>query len=108
MGRSFDGGGRSASRSFDRGPGPRGPVARNFDRGDRGGNRGPKMSWNKGDGGHHGHGRHNRGRFYAAAPYFYDYGYYDYGYGGGCGWLYRRAVQTGSPYWWNRYEDCID
>ena len=29
---------------------------------------------------------------------YYDYDYdYDYGYGyGGCGWLYRRAVITGS------------
>ena len=23
-----------------------------------------------------------------------------------CGWLYRRAVATGSPYWWNRYYQC--
>jgi hypothetical protein len=41
---------------------------------------------------------------------FYD-GYYDgdyYGnYGGGCGWLYRNAVATGSPYWWNRYQYCV-
>ena len=35
-------------------------------------------------------------------------GYYDYGYyGGGCSWLYRNAVATGSPYWWNRYQYCI-
>ena len=25
---------------------------------------------------------------------------------GGCGWLYRRAVRTGSGYWWDRYEAC--
>lgn len=67
------------------------------------------MSWNKGDGRHHGHGRrHHRGRYFAAAPYFYGYDYgYGY-YGGGCGWLYRRAIETGSPYWWRRYEECID
>lgn len=34
-------------------------------------------------------------------------GYYGYGYGyGGCGWLYRRAVVTGNPYWWDRYYTC--
>ncbi len=44
----------------------------------------------------------------SAAPYFYGYDYYDSGYGSGCGWLYQRAVETGSPYWWRRCEDCID
>ena len=35
-------------------------------------------------------------------------GYYGYGYGyGGCGWLYRQAVYSGSPYWWDRYNACI-
>ena len=29
------------------------------------------------------------------------------GYAGGCGWLYRRAVSTGSSYWWNRYNVCV-
>jgi hypothetical protein len=32
---------------------------------------------------------------------------YAYGYGG-CGWLYRNAVATGSPYWWNRYYACAN
>ena len=27
--------------------------------------------------------------------------------GGGCGWLYRNAINTGSSYWWNRYYECI-
>ncbi len=28
--------------------------------------------------------------------------------GGGdrCGWLHRKALRTGAPYWWDRYEDC--
>lgn len=26
--------------------------------------------------------------------------------GGGCGWLRQRAVRTGSPYWWRRYDLC--
>jgi hypothetical protein len=47
--------------------------------------------------------RRGRGVFFAAGyPYYYN----DYGYGG-CGWLYRRAVATGSPYWWNRYRACV-
>jgi hypothetical protein len=29
-----------------------------------------------------------------------------YAYGDGCGWLYRRAQATGSPYWWQRFEEC--
>jgi hypothetical protein len=47
---------------------------------------------------------HGRRVFFAAGyPYYY---YNDYGYGG-CGWLYRRAVATGSPYWWRRYHECV-
>jgi hypothetical protein len=23
-----------------------------------------------------------------------------------CGWLHRRAVNTGSPYWWKRFKHC--
>lgn len=33
------------------------------------------------------------------------YGVYAYG-GGGCGWLYSRAITTGSAYWWDRYYQC--
>ena len=39
----------------------------------------------------------------------YRYGWYGvpYGYyGGGCGGLYRKAIATRSPYWWNRYYEC--
>jgi hypothetical protein len=46
--------------------------------------------------------RHGRRVFLAAGYPYYDY---DYGYGG-CGWLYRRAVATGSAYWWQRYRAC--
>jgi len=54
-----------------------------------------------GDGGwrHYGGGKH----------YGYRYGWYGvpYGYyGGGCGGLYRKAIATRSPYWWNRYYQC--
>ena len=36
----------------------------------------------------------------------YGLPYIAYGYGGGCGWLYRNAIATGSSYWWNRYYEC--
>ncbi|HSH64053.1 hypothetical protein [Methyloceanibacter sp.] len=29
-----------------------------------------------------------------------------YNYGDECGWLWRRAQATSSPYWWQRYEEC--
>jgi hypothetical protein len=47
-----------------------------------------------------------RGGAFGYVPYGYDdgpYGYYD----GGCRYYYRRAVATGSSYWWNRYYDCV-
>lgn len=68
-------------------------------------------AYSRGHGDHHGHHGRHHGRyvFIAGAPYFYDDYYYGYGEDyGSCGWLYRRAVRTGSPYWWRRYEDCID
>ena len=36
---------------------------------------------------------------YAAPPVVYSYQYS----GGHCAWLRRRARETGSHYWWNRY-----
>ena len=47
-------------------------------------------------------------------PHYRRYGYgawYGlplYSYGGGCGYLYRQAMATGSAYWWNRYRRCRD
>ena len=38
---------------------------------------------------------------------WYGLPYISYGYGGGCDWLYRNALATGSSYWWNRYYECI-
>jgi hypothetical protein len=69
--------------------------------------RGPIAGWSGGR--HHGGHHHHRGRrIIIGAPYLYDYGYYDdYGYyGDDCGWLYRRALSTGSAYWWRRYREC--
>lgn len=48
---------------------------------------------------------HRHGRRHVWAPgiifWFYDGYYY-----GNCSWLYRRAIATGSPYWWERYYQC--
>jgi hypothetical protein len=46
-------------------------------------------------------GNRRRGSYGRYAP-----PYRSYGYGGGCGWLYRNAIATDSPYWWNRYYEC--
>lgn len=53
--------------------------------------------------GHQGfrHGRRFHGGIFIGPPLFH--GYY---YRGGCGWLRRRALVTGSPYWWRRYRLC--
>ena len=39
-----------------------------------------------------------------------DFGIYvgpSYGYSSNCAWLRRRAVATGSSYWWRRYRACL-
>jgi hypothetical protein len=41
------------------------------------------------------------------APLAYGAYYYG-GYGGDCYWLRRRALATGSGYWWDRYNACIN
>ena len=48
------------------------------------------------------HHRRVHRRVFVAAPIYGAY-YYD----NGCNWLRRRALHTGSPYWWNRYYACI-
>jgi hypothetical protein len=81
------------------------------------------MAWNGGPGDWHGHNAwHDHDHFhehFAHNHHFNDHfvgagiglgwwpGYYAYGYGyGGCRWLYRNAVVTGDPYWWDRYYAC--
>jgi hypothetical protein len=56
------------------------------------------------------YGRYKKGHRYAYRyrPYLWGgaaiaYGYYGYS---GCEWLRRNAIATGSPYWWERYNDC--
>ena len=62
----------------------------------------------RGHGGHRRYGRRHGGWpfVYGALP-FIGYGAYSYGYGGSsCGWLWRRYQNTGSRYWYRRWEDC--
>jgi hypothetical protein len=68
---------------------------------------------------HSGHGGHGMVAHFAGPNHFAGHRFhhrrfifigaypYDYGYGYGCGWLRRRALHTGSPYWWHRYEACL-
>jgi hypothetical protein len=69
----------------------------------------------KGSGKHYAHGgdgwgkynHHHKGKYGHYRRYGYPwYGLPLYSYGGGCGWLYSRAVATGSDYWWSRYYRC--
>ncbi|MGD9503175.1 MAG: hypothetical protein AB7V40_11900 [Methyloceanibacter sp.] len=65
----------------------------------------------KGGGKHYAYkGNYNRYKNYGYSNRRY-YGWYGlpylaYGYGGGCAWLYRNAIATNDPYWWNRYYAC--
>ena len=70
---------------------------------------GPRVSGNR-DGarvyGYQSRGHRHRGHGGGIGVYGYsgDYGYYN----GTCAYEYNRAVATGSAYWWNRYQECID
>lgn len=102
--RGYGGGGGKAFRSFGGGGG--GMKYRNF--GGDGGFRGMRRGRHAGHHHHHHHHhKHRRFRSYGY-PYYYGPAYYSYygGYGD-CGWLRRRAIRTGSSYWWRRYDQCI-
>lgn len=53
--------------------------------------------------GRHRYSRHRGLRIYLGP----GYGYYDGDYDYSCEWLRRRAIQTGSSYWWRRFRDCV-
>jgi hypothetical protein len=95
--------------------GPHGMGRGGMGRGGMGGYRGGNFRSRGGNfyGRPHGYGYgYGRGHFrnrgfygYGGFPYYAYYGAYGYT-GGGCGWLRQRAIVTGSPYWWQRYEAC--
>ena len=90
-GRAFKGGGK-AFRGFSGGgsrrfKANRGGFSKGYFKGRKGHRRGPKIRF--------------RSRSYGYVPYYYD-SYYD----DSCAWLRRRALRTGSRYWWRRYERC--
>jgi hypothetical protein len=80
---------RFSGRDFDR---------QHFDRGGR------RHAGRDHDGRHWKHRHRHRDRFFFYGAPYWAYGVYA---GGGCHYLYRRAIATGSPYWWSRYHDCI-
>jgi hypothetical protein len=102
-GGGFHGGGYRGGgyRGGYRGFGGYGYRGRGFHRGYRGG-----RAWR-----YRGYG--DPGFVFYGAPflyYYYDEPYYydgPYNYGGPCLWLRRRAVRTGSGYWWRRYRRCV-
>lgn len=69
--------------------------------------RGGHFRMHRSFGGHHFrshrfHGGHFRRHHFGPRIYFYS----GSGYSGGCYWLKRRAIVTGSRYWWRRYNAC--
>lgn len=52
-------------------------------------------------GGHRGHGFRGFGWGVGVGIPLYSGSYYN-----SCGWLHRRAIDTGSRYWWRRYREC--
>lgn len=51
------------------------------------------------------HERFEHRRFHRG-PVFYLNSGHGYGNGDGCYWLKRRALNSGSRYWWHRYNEC--
>lgn len=98
-----DGGGR-ADRGSRPDRGEKGDRRERVDRGDRG-NRGDRNVDVRRRGGHDGDRPWRRGHRYSWGPgvYFYLYDGYYYG---DCSWLRRKALDTGSRYWWRRYRLC--
>ena len=90
-GRSFSGGGRSIGSGRSLG-------SRSF-----GGNSGTRVYGYTRRGGR-GHARHFRGgrAFLYGAPAAYGV----YSYARSCDYYYRRALASGSDYWWDRYYAC--
>ena len=102
-----DGGDRGAMSEGRRGGDEGGRMARSDnDRGDR--SRGDD-NWkgkhaerdHHGDRDHHG----NRHRVFRNGAWVWVYGP-DYYASDDCSWLRHRAIVTGSPYWWDRYNAC--
>lgn len=74
--------------------GDRGDRGGDRDRGERRGDRDGRRDWDRRRGG---------GFNLYIGPGVGVYGGSAYG---NCGWLRRRALDTGSNYWWNRYRRC--
>jgi len=112
---------RGGGGSGMRGPGMRGPRAGGGPRfrGPRAGG-GPRFRGPRAGGRPPRAGRPHRPHRHYVGPRFrggYGYGYYGalpygaYAFSDGpfeCNWLRRQAIVSGNPYWWHRYELCLD
>jgi hypothetical protein len=71
---------------------------------------GRSFAWQNGNGNWNGHNwdhhhSHHHNRLIARNVFIYGGGYGS-GYYDDCYWLRREALITGSPYWWDRYNEC--
>jgi hypothetical protein len=78
----------------------RGTIAKHDDKSGRTrhANRDWDHDWNNNDWRHHHH--HRFSSVYVYTPWLYS--------NADCGWLYQRAIATGSAYWWSRYDACAN
>lgn len=76
----------------------RGTIAKRDDKSGR--NRHANRDWDHSWDNHNDWRHHRRyySSFYVYTPWLYS--------NGDCGWLYQRAIATGSAYWWSRYDAC--
>jgi hypothetical protein len=126
-GPNLGGGPRHGGRAFAEGGGPRSYAGRDFNRSGPKGDirRGNAQAFNRDrDHGDRNHGDRNRRfaerdhdrnhdfdhrgrhRVFRNGVWVWVYGpdYYSYN---DCWWLRERALATGSPYWWSRYNYCV-
>ena len=97
---SISRGGSGGERSVDRSGSDRGVA-------DRGGRGGRVAGDRAGRGNYRGGHRYSRDRGGVGIYLGPGFGYYDGDYDSDCEWLRRRALDTGSRYWWRRFRDCV-
>jgi hypothetical protein len=105
-------GGRDGGGAMTRGGRYAGDGAPRIRGGDRGEWKGGRSEWKGGNQRRHAGRSHDghkgqRHRVWRDGRWIWAWGPAVYAYADDCGWIWRRAQATGSPYWWRRYEECV-